>query len=199
MEMTQIESTTLFFAAIFTNNILLTNFLGLCPFLSVSRQIRSSLGLGTAVVFVMTCTAVINYVVYHYVLLPFHLEHFRFIVFIIIIASFVQLVEMVVERYFPPLYFMLGIFLPLITVNCAILGVSLFLIIREYTLVQSLAYGAGSGVGWLMAIISIGAIREQIQKRAKLPRGLEGPAITLIITGILSLAFIAFGGMIQIQ
>jgi len=197
--MTQIESTTLFFAAIFTNNILLTNFLGLCPFLSVSREIRSSLGLGTAVVFVMTCTAVINYLVYHYVLLPFHLEHFRFIVFIIIIASFVQLVEMVVERYFPPLYYMLGIFLPLITVNCAILGVSLFLIIREYTLVQSLAYGAGSGVGWLMAIISIGAIREQIQKRAKLPRGLEGPAITLIITGILSLAFIVFGGMIQIQ
>jgi Na+-transporting NADH:ubiquinone oxidoreductase subunit E len=199
MEMTQLDSTTLFFAAIFTNNILLTNFLGLCPFLSVSRQIRSSLGLGTAVVFVMTCTAVINYLVYHYVLLPLHLEHFRFIVFIIIIASFVQLVEMVVERYFPPLYYMLGIFLPLITVNCAILGVSLFLIIREYTLVQSLAYGAGSGVGWLMAITSIGAIREQIQKRAKLPRGLEGPAITLIITGILSLAFIAFGGMIQIQ
>ena len=197
--MTQIDSTTLFFAAIFTNNILLTNFLGLCPFLSVSREIRSSLGLGTAVVFVMTSTAVINYLVYHYVLLPFHLEHFRFIVFIIIIASFVQLVEMVVERYFPPLYYVLGIFLPLITVNCAILGVSLFLIIREYTLVQSLAYGAGSGVGWLMAIISIGAIREQIQKRAKLPRGLEGPAITLIITGILSLAFIAFGGMIQIQ
>ena len=197
--MTQIDSTTLFFAAIFTNNILLTNFLGLCPFLSVSKEIRSSLGLGTAVVFVMTCTAVINYLVYHHVLLPFHLEHFRFIVFIIIIASFVQLVEMVVERYFPPLYYVLGIFLPLITVNCAILGVSLFLIIREYTLVQSLAFGAGSGVGWLMAIISIGAIREQIQKRAKLPRGLEGPAITLIITGILSLAFIAFGGMIQIQ
>jgi len=197
--MSQIDSTTLFFAAIFTNNILLTNFLGLCPFLSVSREIRSSLGLGTAVVFVMTCTAVINYLVYHYVLLPFHLEHFRFIVFIIIIASFVQLVEMVVERYFPSLYYVLGIFLPLITVNCAILGVSLFLIIREYTLAQSLAYGAGSGVGWLMAIVSIGAIREQIQKRAKLPRGLEGPAITLIITGILSLAFIAFGGMIQIQ
>ena len=197
--MTQIDSTTLFFAAIFTNNILLTNFLGLCPFLSVSREIRSSLGLGTAVVFVMTCTAVINHLVYHYVLLPFHLEHFRFIVFIIIIASFVQLVEMVVERYFPSLYYVLGIFLPLITVNCAILGVSLFLIIREYTLVQSVAYGAGSGVGWLTAIVSIGAIREQIQKRAKLPRGLEGPAITLIITGILSLAFIAFGGMIQIQ
>lgn len=197
--MSHIDSTTLFIAAIFTNNILLTNFLGLCPFLSVSREIRSSLGLGTAVVFVMTCTAVINHLVYHLILLPLHLEHFRFIVFIVIIASFVQLVEMVVERFFPPLYYVLGIFLPLITVNCAILGVSLFLIIRDYTLAQSLAYGAGSGVGWLMAILSIGAIREQIQKRANLPKGLEGPAITLIITGILSLAFIAFGGMIQIQ
>lgn len=197
--MSQIDSSTLFFAAIFTNNILLTNFLGLCPFLSISREIRSSMGLGAAVVFVMTFTAVINYLVYYYILVPFHLEHFRFIVFIIIIASFVQLIEMIIERFFPSLYYMLGIFLPLITVNCAVLGVSLFLIIREYTLVQSLAYGAGSGIGWLIAIISIGAIREQIQKRAKLPRGLEGPAITLIITGILSLAFIVFSGMIQIQ
>ena len=197
--MTQIDSSTLFFAAIFTNNILLTNFLGLCPFLSISREIRSSMGLGIAVVFVMACTAVLNHIVYHHVLLPLHLEHFRYIIFIIIIASFVQLVEMTVERFFPSLYYMLGIFLPLITVNCAILGVSLFLIIREYTMMQSLAYGAGSGIGWLLAIISIGAIREKIQKTAKLPRGLEGPAITLIITGILSLAFIAFSGMVQVQ
>lgn len=197
--MTQIDSSTLFFASIFTNNILLTNFLGLCPFLSVSRNIRSSLGLGIAVVFVMTCTAGLNYLVYHHLLLPLHLEHFRYIVFIMIIAAFVQLVEMTVERFFSPLYYMLGIFLPLITVNCAILGVSLFLIIRDYTLWQSLAYGAGSGIGWLMAILSIGAIREKIQKTAQLPKGLEGPALTLIITGILSLAFIAFSGMIRIQ
>ncbi len=197
--MTQIDSSTLFFAAIFTNNILLTNFLGLCPFLSVSREIRPSLGLGTAVVFVMTCTAVLNYLLYHHVLVPLHLEHFRFIVFIIVIASFVQLVEMIVERYFPPLYYALGIFLPLITVNCAVLGVSLFLVIREYTLLQSLAYGAGSGIGWLIAILAIGAIREKIQKNTGLPKGLEGPAITLIITGILALAFIVFSGMIQIQ
>ena len=161
--MSQIDSSTLFFAAIFTNNILLTNFLGLCPFLSISREIRSSIGLGAAVVFVMTFTAVINYLVYYYILVPFHLEHFRFIVFIIIIASFVQLVEIVIERFFPSLYYVLGIFLPLITVNCAVLGVSLFLIIREYTFVQSLAYGAGSGIGWLIAIMTIGAIREQIQ------------------------------------
>ena len=199
MTMVQLDAGTLLFAAIFTNNILLTNFLGLCPFLSISRDFRSSVGLGVAVVFVMTCTAAINYLVYYHILVPLHLEHFRFIIFIIIIASFVQLVEISVERFFPALYFVLGIFLPLITVNCAILGASLFLIIREYTLVQSVAYGAGSGIGWLLAIVVVGSIREKIQKTAKLPKGLEGPAITLIITGLMSLAFIAFSGMIQIQ
>ncbi len=197
--MDHLNSSTLFFAAIFTNNILLTNFLGLCPFLSVSRRISSALGLGFAVVFVMTSTAALNYLAYYHILLPFHLEHFRFIVFIIIIAAFVQLVEMTVERFFPSLYYMLGIFLPLITVNCAILGVSLFMIIRKYTFFQSVAYGAGSGIGWLLAIVTIGAIREKIQKNSKLPKGLEGPAITLIITGILSLAFIVFSGMVNVQ
>ena len=197
--MVEVDSGTLFFAAIFTNNILLTNFLGLCPFLAISREIRSALGLGVAVVFVMTCTAVLNYLVYYYVLLPLNLDHFRYIVFIIIIAAFVQLVEMTVERFFPALYYILGIFLPLITVNCAILGASLFMIIRDYTLVQSMAYGAGSGIGWMIAIIAVGAIREKVQKSAKLPKGLEGPALTLIITGIMALAFTAFSGMIQIQ
>ena len=197
--MVQVDSGTLLFAAIFTNNILLTNFLGLCPFLAISREIRSALGLGVAVVFVMTCTAVLNYLAYYYVLLPMGLDHFRYIVFIIIIAAFVQLVEMTVERFFPALYYILGIFLPLITVNCAILGASLFMIIREYTLVQSMAYGAGSGIGWMIAIIAVGAIREMVQKSAKLPKGLEGPALTLIITGIMALAFTAFSGMIQIQ
>ena len=197
--MVQVDITTLFFAAIFTNNILLTNFLGLCPFLSISREIRSSLGLGIAVVFVMASTSVINYLVFYYVLLPLHLEHFRYIVFIIIIAAFVQLVEMTVERYFPALYYILGIFLPLITVNCAILGASLFLIIRKYTLLQSLAYGAGSGIGWLLAILAVGAIREKLEKTGKVHKGLVGPGITLIITGLMALAFIAFSGMVQIQ
>ncbi len=197
--MVQIDIPTLFFAAIFTNNILLTNFLGLCPFLSISREVRSSLGLGIAVIFVMTSTAAINYLVYYYVLLPLNLEHFRYIVFIIIIASFVQLVEMSVERYFPALYYVLGIFLPLITVNCAILGASLFLIIRKYSFWQAVAYGAGSGIGWMIAIIAVGAIREKLQKSARLPKGLEGAGITLLITGLIALAFMAFSGMIQIQ
>ena len=197
--MVNVDVGTLFFAAIFTNNILLTNFLGLCPFLSISREVRSSLGLGAAVVFVMTCTSAPNYLVYYYLLVPLNLVHFRFIVFIIVIAAFVQLVEISVERFFPALYFVLGIFLPLITVNCAILGASLFLIIRKYTLLQSIAYGAGSGIGWMLAIIAVGAAREKLQKTARLPRGLEGPAITLLITGLMALAFMAFSGMIQIQ
>ena len=132
-------------------------------------------------------------------LVPLDLTHFRYIIFIVVIAAFVQLVEMSVERFFPALYFVLGIFLPLITVNCAILGASLFMIIREYTLLQSVAYGAGSGIGWMIAIIAVGAAREKLQKTARLPKGLEGPAITLFITGLMSLAFMAFSGMIQIQ
>ena len=194
-----INPMTLFFAAIFTNNILLTNFLGLCPFLSMSRQKKSALGMGAAVVFVMASTTALNNLVYYKILVPMGLEHFRFIVFIVVIAAFVQLVEMTVERFFPALYFVLGIFLPLITVNCAIFGASLFMVIRKYDFIQSLAYGAGSGIGWMLAIIAISAIQEKLQKTAKLPRGLEGPAITLIITGLLALAFLAFSGMIRVQ
>jgi Na+-transporting NADH:ubiquinone oxidoreductase subunit E len=191
--MENINPLTLFFAAIFTNNILLTNFLGLCPFLSMSGQKKSAFGMGAAVVFVMASTTALNNLVHYKILVPLGLEHFRYIVFIVVIAAFVQLVEMTVERFFPSLYFNLGIFLPLITVNCAIFGASLFMVIRKYDFFQSLAYGAGSGLGWMLAIVAISAIRD------KLPRGLEGPAITLIITGLLALAFLAFSGMIRVQ
>ena len=197
--MESINPLTLFFAAVFTNNILLTNFLGLCPFLSMSGQKKSAFGMGAAVVFVMASTTALNNLVHYKILVPLGLEHFRYIVFIVVIAAFVQLVEMTVERFFPALYFSLGIFLPLITVNCAIFGASLFMVIRRYDFVQSLAYGAGSGIGWMLAIIAISAIREKLQKTAKLPKGLEGPAITLIITGLLALAFLAFSGMIRVQ
>jgi Na+-transporting NADH:ubiquinone oxidoreductase subunit E len=197
--MENINPLTLFFAAIFTNNILLTNFLGLCPFLSMSGQKKSAFGMGAAVVFVMASTTALNNLVHYKILVPLGLEHFRYIVFIVVIAAFVQLVEMTVERFFPSLYFNLGIFLPLITVNCAIFGASLFMVIRKYDFFQSLAYGAGSGLGWMLAIVAISAIREKLQKTAKLPRGLEGPAITLIITGLLALAFLAFSGMIRVQ
>lgn len=187
----------IFFAAIFTNNILLTNYLGMCSFLGVSREVKTSIGLGTAVVFVMTATSVLNWLVYYFVLIPLHLVNLRFIVFIIVIAAFVQIVEMIIERVSQPLYAALGIFLPLITVNCAILGVCLFMLIREYTFAQSFFYGLGSGIGWMLAILAMAGIRQNM-KRSKVPKGLEGPGITLIIAGIMALAFMGFSGMISI-
>jgi len=187
----------IFFAAVFTNNILLTNYLGMCSFLGASREVKTSIGLGTAVVFVMTITSVLNWLVYYYVLIPLNLVHFRYIVFIIVIAAFVQIVEMIIERVSEPLYAALGIFLPLITVNCAILGVTLFMLIREYTFAQSFFYGLGSGIGWMLAILAMAGIRQNM-KRSKVPKGLEGAGITLIIAGIMALAFMGFSGMISI-
>ncbi len=187
---------SIFFAAVFTNNILLTNYLGMCSFLGASREIKTASGLGTAVVFVMAITSALNWLVYNYLLLPFGLEYLRFIIFIVVIAAFVQLAEMIIERVSQRLYHALGIFLPLITVNCAILGVSLFMVIRSYGFWQSFAYGAGSGVGWALAILAMAGIRQKMAK-SKIPRGLEGAGIALIIAGIMALAFIGFNGMIS--
>ncbi len=188
----------IFFASIFTNNILLANYLGMCSFLAVSKQVKTSLGLGVAVTFVMATTGVLNWLVYEYVLSPLGLVYLRFIVFIVVIAAFVQLVEMIIERISETLYAALGIFLPLITVNCAILGVSLFMVIREYSLLQTFAFSLGSGLGWMLAILAMAGIREKIAK-ARIPKGLEGAGITLIITGMMALAFMGFNGMIQIN
>jgi Na+-transporting NADH:ubiquinone oxidoreductase subunit E len=184
------------FASIFTENILLARFLGMCSFLSVSRQVKTALGLGLAVVFVMTCTVILDWLAYQYVLQPFHIEYFRFILFIVIIAAFVQFVEMIIERYSPALYYTLGIFLPLITVNCAILGASLFMVIRDYTFLEGIAFGLGSGLGWMIAIIAMAGIRERLA-HARIPKGLQGPGITLIIAGIMALAFIGFTGVLS--
>ncbi|MDX9916567.1 MAG: Rnf-Nqr domain containing protein [Gudongella sp.] len=196
--MIEVNPMVIFIAAIFTNNMILSNFLGMCSFVAVSKEINTSLGLGQAVTFVLAGTTVINYLVYHYILVPFNLEFLRFIVFIISIAAFVQLIEMILERYIPNLYYALGIFLPLITVNCAILGVSLFMIIRHYTFLQSFGFAVGSGIGWTMAIVSLAGIRQRL-KKANVPKGLEGPGITLIVTGIMALAFIGFSGIVQIS
>ena len=184
------------FAAIFTQNILLTTFLGMCPFTSVSREVKTAIGLGAAVVFVMTLTSVLNWLAYYYVLVPLELEFFRFILFIIIIAAFVQFVEMVIDRYSPKLYQTLGIFLPLITVNCAILGVSLFMVIREHSFIVTIGYGFGSGVGWLLAILAMAGIRQRL-KESRIPEGLRGPGITLIIAGLMALAFVGFTGVLS--
>ena len=196
--MVEINPLVIFVASIFTNNMILANFLGMCSFIAVSNEIETSFSLGQAVTFVLTATSVLNYLIYHYVLVPYNLEYLRFIIFIIVIAAFVQLVEMIIERYFENLYYSLGIFLPLITVNCAILGVSLFMFIRDYNLLQSLLFGAGSGIGWTLAIVAMAGIRKKL-KTASIPKGLEGPGITLIITGIMALAFLGFSGIVKIQ
>ncbi len=186
------------FAAIFTENILLARFLGMCSFLSVSRQVKTAVGLGAAVVFVMTFTNMLDWLAYEYILRPFHLELLRFILFIVIIAAFVQFVEMVIERYSPALYQNLGIFLPLITVNCAILGAVLFMVIREYSFMEGMVFGLGSGLGWMLAIVAMAGIRERLTN-ARIPLGLQGPGITLIIAGIMALAFIGFTGVLSAQ
>ena len=187
----------IFFASIFTGNILLTYFLGMCSFLSVSKQIKTAVGLGLAVSFVLTITSALNYVVYHFILDPLGIEYLRYIVFIVVIAATVQFLEMFIERYSEPLYINLGIFLPLITVNCAILGVSLFMVIRKYTFIQSVLFGAGSGLGWLLAIAAMAGIRQRLNEQ-KIPQALKGPGIALIITGIMALAFVGLQGMIKL-
>ena len=194
--MNDTSALVIFVAAVFTNNILLTNYLGMCSFLGASREVKTAMGLGTAVVFVMTSTSVLNWLVYYGILVPLGLTYLRFIVFIVVIAAFVQVVEMVIERTSETLYVALGIFLPLITVNCAILGASLFMVIREYTLLTALGYGFGAGVGWTLAILAMAGIRQSMT-RARVPRGLEGAGITLIIAGIMALAFMGFNGMVR--
>ena len=185
-----------FISAIFTQNILLSYFLGLCPFIGVSREVKTSFGLGIAVIFVMTSTSLLNWIAYHAVLEPLGLHFFRFIMFIIIIAAFVQFTEMVIDRYSPLLYQRLGVFLPLITVNCAILGASLFMVIRDYSFLVTVGYGLGSGIGWFLAIIAMAGIRQKLANE-RIPRGLQGPGITLIIAGLMALAFIGFTGVLQ--
>ena len=186
-----------FVSAAFTDNILLARFLGMCSCLGVSKKVDTSLGLGVAVLFVTASTAGLNYLVYQYLLVPLHLEYLRLIVFIVVIAAFTQLVEMIIERVSEKLYNSLGIFLPLITVNCAILGISLFMLNKPYSFLQACAFGLGGGFGWFLAIALIGGIREKINEAA-LPKGLEGPGITLVIIGIMALAFLGFSGMIKI-
>jgi Na+-transporting NADH:ubiquinone oxidoreductase subunit E len=196
--MTETPALIIFIAAIFTNNILLTNFLGICSFVACSRQLDTAVGLGTAVTFVLSCTTALNYVLYHYLLVPLGLEFLTFIVFIAVIAAFVHFVEMFVERFSPKLYFTLGIFLPLITVNCAILGASLFMIIRNYTFWQSVGFGVGGGAGWALAIILIAGLRQKMNY-SNIPQPFQGVAVTMIITGVMAMTFMGFAGMVSIQ
>ncbi|NYB73327.1 NADH:ubiquinone reductase (Na(+)-transporting) subunit E [Sedimentibacter hydroxybenzoicus DSM 7310] len=196
--MIEVNPIIIIFAAIFTSNMIFSNFLGMCSFIAVSKEIPTAIGLGISVTMVMTVTTILNYIIYWTVLVRFNLEYLMFIIFILIIAAFVQLLEMVLERYLPTLYYSLGIFLPLITVNCAILGISLFMVTRQYNFMQTLGYAVGSGIGWLLAITAMAGIRSRLNEKS-IPEGLRGTPITLIITGIMALAFVGFSGMVQIQ
>jgi Na+-transporting NADH:ubiquinone oxidoreductase subunit E len=193
-----INPITLFFASIFTSNILLTNFLGMCSFISISKDWKSSFGLGMAVTVVLTITAAVSWLVLEFILVPFGMEYLSFIIFIIVIAAVVQILEMVIDRASPALYLSLGIFLPLITVNCAILGAILFMQIRSYNFIQAITFWAGSGLGWWLAIMLLAAIRERTEKNP-VPAGLKGPGITMITIGFMAMAFIGFSGMIAVQ
>ncbi len=201
------ESLNLFVKSIFVDNMIFAYFLGMCSFLAVSKNVKTSAGLGIAVIFVLGITLPINYLLNKYLLTPgalawvspsladVDLSFLSFIIFIAVIASFVQLVEMIVEKFSPSLYSSLGIFLPLIAVNCAILGASLFMQQRAFpTLGQATVYGLGSGVGWFLAIVSIAAIREKITY-SNVPKPLQGLGITFIVAGLMAIAFMSFMGI----
>ena len=188
----------IFVASIFTSNMILTNFLGMCSYLSVSTEYKTANGLGMAVTLVLVLTTAINWLVYTYIIVPPDLYYLQYIIFIMVIAALVQILEMGMDRYTPDLHAKLGIFLPLITVNCAILGVTLFMVIRHYNFVQSLLFAFGSGLGWWLAINMLAAIREKLAN-TKLPPGVKGPALSFIVTGIMAMAFIGFSGIFTIQ
>lgn len=192
-----IHPLVIFFASIFTSNMIFSNFLGMCSFIAVSKEVETAAGLGIAVTFVLSVTTVLNYFM-NQLMIHFGIQYLSYIIFIIVIAAFVQILEMFLERYIPNLYYALGIFLPLITVNCAILGVTLFMVTREYNFLQSLLFGIGSGLGWALAIVSMAGIRNKMNE-AGLPKGLQGAPITLIITGIMAIAFIGFSGVVSIS
>lgn len=201
------ETLALFFKSIFIDNMLFAYYLGMCSFLAVSKNVKTSLGLGMAVIFILTCTLPINYLLENYVFkagalewldaeyAAYDLSFLSLIIFIAVIASFVQLVEMIVERFSPSLYASLGIFLPLIAVNCAILGGSLFMQQREFVSAgEATVYGFGSGIGWTLAIVAMAAIREKLQY-SDIPKPLRGLGITFIVTALMGLAFLSFSGV----
>lgn len=193
------EVLNIFIKSAFIENLVLAYFLGMCSYLAVSKTVKTAVGLGLAVIFVLGITMPINWVINEYLLaetgiLGTDLTFLRFILFIAVIASMVQLVEMIVEKTSPALYNSLGIFLPLITVNCAILGGSLFMVSREYNFIESVSFGLGGGFGWFLAIIAFAAIREKI-RYSNVPPALRGLGMAFILTGLMGIAFMSLMGI----
>ncbi len=189
-----IELVRLFLRSAFVENLALVYFLGMCTFLAVSKSVKTALGLGVAVIVVQLITIPINNLIYDYLLVPNELEFLSLICFIGVIAAMVQILEIVLDKFFPALFNTLGIFLPLITVNCAILGGSLLMVQNEYDFAESCVYGIGSGFGWAVAIAALAGIREKI-KYSDIPRGLRGLGMTFIVVGLMALGFLAFTGI----
>ena len=189
------ELVAIFVSAILINNFVLYYFLGICPFLGVSKKIESAFSMGLAVTFVMSITAVVSWAINNWILIPYELDYLEIVSFILVIASLVQLVEMFIRKISPPLYQALGIYLPLITTNCAIMGLALLASLNEYNFVETVIFGVGSGLGFTLAIILMAGIREQLDL-AEIPEPLKGAGIALIVAGIMALAFSGFIGMI---
>lgn len=187
----------LFISAAIVNNFVLSYFLGICPFVGVSKKVSSAVSMGMAVTFVMTITAAVTWIIYHLILVPFNVTILEYVAFIIVIASLVQLVEMFIRKVSKPLYDTLGIYLPLITTNCAILGLALFAVLRDYGFIESLVFGVGAGAGFTLALVIMAGIREELEL-ADVPKAFKGAGITMIVAGSLALAFMGFAGLISI-
>jgi len=185
----------LFISAAIVNNFVLSYFLGICPFVGVSKKTSAAVSMGLAVTFVMAITAVVTWLIYHLLLVPFKLEILEYVSFILVIASLVQLVEMFIKKVSKPLYDALGIYLPLITTNCAILGLALFSVLRNYSFIESLIFSLGAGAGFTLALVIMAGIREELEL-AEIPKPFQGAGITMIVAGCLAMAFMGFAGLI---
>jgi len=191
-----VEVFLIFISAVLVNNFVLSYFLGICPFIGVSRKIESATSMGFAVTFVLTLTAAITWLINHYILIAFRVQFLEYVSFIIVIASLVQFVEMFIRKTSKTLYDSLGIYLPLITTNCAILGLALFGALRNYSFIENIVFGIGAGIGFTIALVVMAGIREELDL-ADVPEPLKGAAITLIIAGLLAMAFMGFAGLIS--
>lgn len=182
-------------SAIFVNNIVLAQFLGICPFLGVSNKVSTSMGMGAAVTFVMAISSIAAYLIQYYILVPLHIEYMQTIVFILVIAALVQMVEIILKKVSPALYQALGVFLPLITTNCAVLGVAILLVQKEYNLMESVVYAVATAIGFALALVLFAGIREKLDLE-DLPKAMKGVPVALVTAGILAMAFMGFAGLV---
>lgn len=187
----------IFIAAVFVNNVVLSQFLGICPFLGVSKKVDTSVGMGAAVTFVLTIATIVTFLIQHYILAPLGMGYMQTISFILVIAALVQMVEIIIKKVSPALYQALGVFLPLITTNCCVLGVAILVIQKEFSLLESIIYAIATAVGFTLAMVVFAGIREQLD-RTELPRAMRGIPIALISAGILAMAFLGFSGIASI-